>query len=258
MTNNPLFYKEVVPLDRRRHASLFLAQQPSYRYAATTNSVLLTLVEFIHASREYPIVFGNDGQSTFPLAILGLRDNENLFVTPEGKWQANYIPAYVRRYPFILSTQADSDNLTVCIDRSSANINSDAGLRLFENDQETDFLKGCVNFLKDYQTQHALTQQVCTRIKDLNILEPMQANIELNTGAKLNMGGFLAVNRQRLINLPAEQLAGLVRDGILELIYLHLHSMDNFGRLVERFTAHPKNLENLPKNLENLPTAGNA
>jgi len=252
MQNNPLFYKEVVPLDRRRHASLFLAPQPSYRYAATTNSVLLTVVEFPRACREYPIVFASDAQTIFPLVVLGLRDTENLFVTREGKWDATYIPAYVRRYPFILSSQPDSENLTVCIDRAAANLNTEDGIRMFENDQETDFMKGCVDFLKDFQNQYTITQQICARLKDLNILEPMQANIELNTGAKLNMGGFLAVNRRRLSELPAEQLAGLVRDGILELIYLHIHSMENFTRLIERFTNRS------PQDLANLPVGGNA
>ncbi|CAK0780596.1 conserved hypothetical protein [Gammaproteobacteria bacterium] len=253
MQNNPLFYKEVVPLDRSQHSDLFLAPRGDYRYAADTNSVFMATVEFARACREYPIVFGKDGQTTFPLAILGLREGENLFVTAAGGWSAAYVPAYVRRYPFILSTQPDSDTLTVCIDSADSSFNNERrGLALFENGVESAFLKNSVDFLKDFQVQYAASIQIATRIEELGILEAMQANVELKTGSRMNIGGFLVVNRQRLFDLSAEQLAGLVRDGILELIYLHLHSMDNFSYLVERLATHPTG------SLVATPTAGSA
>jgi hypothetical protein len=215
--------------------------------------VFLAAVEFSRACREYPIVFGDDGQMVFPLAVLGLRDGENLFVTPEGGWNAVYVPAYVRRYPFILSTQPGSDNLTVCIDRAYPNLNTDEdGQALFEEGQESTFLKESLDFLKDFQTQYAMTVQLSARLKEWGILESMQANIELNGGSKLNMGGFLVVNRQRLATLAPEQLAELVQNGTMELIYLHLNSLDNFARLVERLSTKPA------KTLENTPAVGNA
>ncbi|CAK0774747.1 conserved hypothetical protein [Gammaproteobacteria bacterium] len=253
MQANPIFYKEIVPLDRNHHARLFLAPRTNYRYACATNSVFLAVAEFSRASHEYPIVFGDDGQTTFPLAILGLRDAENLFVTVEGKWNATYVPAYVRRYPFILSTQPNSDTLTVCIDRAYPNLNSEQeGLALFEEGRESTFLQESVDFLKDFQTQYALTLQFSTRLKDLGILESMQANVQLDTGLKLNMGGFFVVNRQRLINLSAEQIKELACDGTLELIYLHLNSLENFGRLIGFLPTRSTN------NLANTPTAGSA
>jgi hypothetical protein len=253
MQNNPMFYKEIIPLDRNRHASLFLAPRNDYRYATSTNSVFLAAVEFNRACREYPIVFADDGQTVFPLAVLGLRDGENLFVTSEGGWNATYVPAYVRRYPFILSTQPNSDTLTVCIDRSCPNLNTEQeGQALFEEGKESTFLQESLDFLKDFQTQYAMSVQMSTRLKELGILEPMQANIELKNGSKLNMGGFFVVSRQRLSELAPELLAELVRNGILELIYLHLNSLDNFARLVERLANQPA------KTLANTPTAGNA
>jgi hypothetical protein len=253
MQTNPIFYKEITPLDRNRHAGLFLAPRTDYRYAGSTNSIFLAAVEFGRAFREYPIVFGDDGQSIFPLAVLGLRDGENLFVTPEGGWDASYVPAYVRRYPFILSTQPNSDSLTVCIDQSYTNLNTEQeGQALFEEGKESTLLQESLAFLKDFQTQYAVTVQIGNRLKELGILESMQANIQLNGGSKLNMGGFLSVNRSRLSELSEGQLASLARDGILELIYLHLNSMDNFARLVERLSKIPA------KTLANTPTVGSA
>jgi hypothetical protein len=253
MQVNPIFYKEIIPLDRNRHGGLFLAPRTDFQYAKTTNSVFLAAVEFGRAFREYPIVFGDDGNVVFPLAILGLRDGENLFVNQDGSWGASYVPAYVRRYPFILSAQPDSDTLTVCIDQSYANLNSEhKGKALFEDGRESDLLKSSLEFLKDFQTQYTITSQFGGKLKELGILESMQANIQLNNGSKLNMGGFLVVNRQRLLELTAEQLAAMARDGSLELIYLHLNSMDNFSRLVERLSSRPV------KTLADTPTVGNA
>ncbi len=253
MQGTPVFYREIVPLDRARHATLHLAPRADYRYALGTNSVFLAAVEFAQSSREYPIVFADDGESTFPLAILGLRDVENLFVTPEGGWAAAYVPAYVRRYPFILSTQPDSDILTVCIDRSYPNLNNETrGLALFEGGEESAFLKESIEFLRDFQNQYAMTIRLAARLKELGLLEPMQANVELKAGPRLNLGGFFIVNRERLLTLPAEQIVALVQDGSMELIYLHLNSLDNFARLIERLAEKPGH------NLADTPTVGNA
>lgn len=261
MQTNPIFYKEIVPLDRNHHAQLCLIQRANYRYASETNSIFLTITEFSRALREYPIVFTENSQNVFPLAILGLRDAENLFLTPDGNWKANYIPAYVRRYPFILSNQPNSNDLTVCIDRAYTNFNSDRqGIPLFENGAESQFLKDSLTFLQDFQSNYELSLKFSNRIKELGILEPMQANVEFNNGIKLSMGGFLVVNRQRLANIAAEQLQELIRDGTLELIYLHLNSLENFGRLVDLLSNRSPNSIINPQsaNLMNTQTAGNA
>ncbi|CAK0762246.1 conserved hypothetical protein [Gammaproteobacteria bacterium] len=253
MQSTPVFYQEIVPLDRRQHGALFFAPGVDYRYAMGSNAIFLATVEFGRTCHEYPIVFGDDGQTAFPLVVLGLRDGENLFVTAEGKWNASYIPAYVRRYPFILSTQPDSDVLTVCIDQSSPNFNSEQrGMALFEGGMESDFLRKTLDFLKDFQAQYVLSIRFAARLKALGILEPMQANVEINTGARLRMGGFFAVNRQRLADLPAEQLAELVRDGGVELIYLHLNSLDNFSHLMGRLPVSQA------ESLAATPTVGSA
>ena len=253
MQGTPVFYKEIVALDRARHATLFLTPRGDYRYAMGTNSVFLAAVEFGQACREYPIVFADDGETAFPLAILGLRDAENLFVTSEGQWDASYVPAYVRRYPFILSAQPGSDVLTVCIDRSYPNLNSERrGQALFEEGGESAFLRESIEFLRDFQAQYAVTVRMANRLKDLGILEPMQANIELKDGPRMNLGGFLVVNRQRLAELSADQVLELVRDGGMELIYLHLSSLNNFAQLIDRLVATPGS------NLANTPTAGSA
>ncbi len=238
MQATPLFYRDVVPLDRNDHGNFFLAPKTDYYYTAQSNAVFLAAVEFRRAAQEYPIVFGDDGSNVFPVAVLGLRDQENLYLAPDGQWNAGYIPAYVRRYPFILSSQPGSNNLAVCLDQSYPGVNQEGrGDALFNNGVESEFLKQSLDFLMDYQGQYVRTIALGKRLKDLGILETMQANVEMSNGARLNLTGFLVVNRERLINLPPETLGEMAKDGSLELVYLHLFSMETFAGLVQKLAS---------------------
>ena len=116
--NLPVFYKKVVPLNKEVHSELYIEGIDSYQHTKETNSVYIAAVEFIQAAREYPIVFAvGPDEKLFPVVLLGLEKNKNLFVDKAGKWMADYIPAYVRRYPFILATtDTKNSNFTVCID----------------------------------------------------------------------------------------------------------------------------------------------
>ena len=124
---------------------------------------------------------------------LGLEKNKNLFVDDKGSWTADYIPAYVRRYPFILATADENkDNFTVCIDESYPGFNTaKEGKALFDDKGEQNLiLDQAVDFLKDYQSHVTLTTRFCENLSKLDILEPMQANIERATGGKDISGRF--------------------------------------------------------------------
>jgi len=152
-----------------------------------TNSLYIAAIEFVKASKEYTIIFSTTADGNiFPVVILGLKKDENLYVGKKGEWDAQYIPAYVRRYPFILASSSENGggNFTVCIDESYAGFNIDKkGQPLFdEKGNESDLLKQSVNFLKDYQNNIQLTTLFCNHLKEIDILEPMQANVELKGG----------------------------------------------------------------------------
>lgn len=237
MTTQPLFYKQVVPLNKSLHGDLYIEPVNHYKHARETNSVYVAAVEFPRAAREYPIVFGQAVESVFPVVLLGLKNNQNLYVGKKGEWLAGYIPAYVRRYPFILATSNENGgSFAVCIDESYAGFNKNKkGQPLFNEDgEETGLLKQSVEFLKEYQNHIQLTSLFCNNINKLGLLEPMQANIE-KAGKKEVMGGFLCVNRERLKSLPADQLAELVKSDQMELIFSHLNSLTNMERLIRGF-----------------------
>jgi len=236
----PLFYKRVVPLSKERHKSLYIEPVAGFAYASKANSIYVAVAEFPRACRDYPIVFGRDGLGNlFPVVLLGLKSNQNLFVDKKGEWRADYIPAYARRYPFILSTTAgQGDKFTVCIDESYPGFNTaKEGQPLFDGrGKESKVLKQAVDFLRDYQTHVQLTAAFCKNLEKLAILESMQANISLKSGEKFSVGGFVCVSRNKLKGLQPKQFAELVKSDQMEMIYAHLQSLRNVESLSRKLT----------------------
>lgn len=128
-----LLYEKPVVLNRDQHRSVKIGAVSNYQFAARTNSIILTGTEFVEACKEYPVVFAQSGDRLVSVALLGVRENENLFVDADGKWDARYIPAFVRRYPFVLAETGTAE-LLVCVDESSAAFNSANGEALFDTE----------------------------------------------------------------------------------------------------------------------------
>jgi hypothetical protein len=234
MTTQLLIYKSAVPINRTLHHDCCVDIGANYTFTSEVNSVPLMAVEFPMAASEYAIVFGGTEADLTPAAILGVRSNENLFLAEDGSWLAKYIPAFVRRYPFVFSHT--EGNFVLCVDEEFSGFNREGrGQRLFmEDGSPTPYVEGILKFLQDYQTQFLTTQRFCNRLKELGLLEPMTAQVNLESGPPLSLGGFMAVNRAKLKALPGETLAELAKTDELELIYTHLHSLRNFDRLRER------------------------
>jgi hypothetical protein len=235
MTRQLLIYEKVVHVSIERHANWSVKSGDSYSFAKTVNSLPLMAVEFPHAASEYTIVFvGGQDDDVIPAVILGLR-NENLYVDERGNWRGKYIPAFLRRYPFVFASTDSGERLTLCIDEEFSGCNQvGRGERLFDADgEQTQYLKSILEFLKEYQAQFQRTQAFCRKLKELALLEPMQAALVLPTGEKVSLDGFMGVNREKLKALEGEKLSKLASTDELELIYLHLQSIRNFSAMGE-------------------------
>jgi hypothetical protein len=174
-----------------------------------------------------------------PAVILGLRDEQNLYVNDDGSWNAKYIPAFLRRYPFVFSSSDEGANFTLCIDEGFPGFNQEGrGDKLFDAEgKPTEYVDSVLKFLQQFQVEFNRTQEFCKKLKDLNLLEPMQAQVSLESGEKMLLSGFSVIDRARLKTLSAEALADLVKSDELELIYNHLNSMRHFSAMRERMAA---------------------
>jgi hypothetical protein len=234
-----LFYDKVVPVSSQLHRDLSI-ERVDFGFAAKVNSVPLTAVEVPLAAREYTIVFAGTDEAVAPVVVLGVADSQNLYLDENNAWKADYIPAFVRRYPFVFAQNEDASQFTLCIDEDWSGCNREGrGQRLFdEQGNQTPYLQNMLKFLSDYQAQFVRTQAYCKKLKDLNLLEPMQAQIVMPGGEKRNLGGFLGATRPRIKSLTAEKIAELAKSDELELTYLQMASLNNLGSVVNR--AAPK------------------
>ncbi len=242
MSTQLLFYANAVPVSNQSHGDLSVKTGGDFSFARPVNSVPLTAVEFRPATLEYAVVFAGEGDAIMPVAILGAEADQNLFVKEDGTWDGKYIPAFVRRYPFVFSSGDEGRSFTLCIDDSFSGCNHEGrGERLFDADGErTRYLETVLNFSKEYQALFQRTRALCNRLKELDLLEPMQAQFTLPDGQRRSLTGFMAVSRTKLKELGDDVLAQMVRSDELELIYLHLQSMQNFSAMLQRIGARPE------------------
>jgi hypothetical protein len=174
-----------------------------------------------------------------PAAILGVRPAQNLFVDDQGQWSARYVPAFVRRYPFVFSSNDEGRNFTLCIDESFAGFNQEGrGQRLFDDEKKASaYTQKVLNFLRQYQLEYQRTQRFSRKLEELGLLQPMQAQITVGDADRMSLSGFLAVDREKLKALDKEKLAELMQGDELELVYLHLQSLRNFSRIPEKLAG---------------------
>ena len=225
-----LFYENAIPVSPTNHRDLCI-ERVNYSFASNVNAVPLVAAEIPAAATDYPIVFAGQPENTMPVAILGLERGRNQHVDEDGQWTTDYVPAFVQRYPFVFS-QAE-DQFTLCIDEQWAGCNREGrGDRLFdEQGNRTEYLDGMMKFLGTSQVQAERTKVYCAKLTELGLLDPMSAEITLASGESKSLGGFKAVNRQKLKELDPEKLAELSRTDELELTYVQLLSMNNLRRI---------------------------
>lgn len=235
MSTQLLIYDNVVPVTKKEHGDLTIKTGSNYSFAQNVNSVPLMAVEFRQAASEYAIVFTGSDKEIMPAIILGTRHEENLYYSDTDGWDAKYIPAFIRRYPFVFSSGDQGGTFTLCIDEEFEGCNRDGkGERLFDADgEQTQYLKNVLEFLKEFQAHFQRSQTFCAKIAELDLLEPMGAQFNQD-GEKRSLTGFMAVNREKLKALSGEQLSELAKSDGLELLYLHLQSLNNFTSMVER------------------------
>ena len=247
MAKQLLIYESAVPVSASRHGDVSLAPAEDFAFSAGVNAVPLMAVEFLRAAAEYPVVFTKSGEGVLPAVVLGVRGNENLFLSPDGKWQARYIPAFVRRYPFVFSSSADGKTLTLCIDEAHPGINREGrGERLFEDGKPTGYVDRVLRFLNDYQQHYQRTVAFCRHVSESGLLEPMRAEVTTPRGEKLSLDGFMSVSREKLRALEGDSLAKLAKTDELELLYLQLYSMRNFSEVKDRLVGSLKDDESAP------------
>lgn len=242
----PLFYARPEPLNPTRHGSLVLTARSDFSFARLAHAIPIVASEMPAAMRSYPIVF--IGSAKAPVIITGLRRDENLFVDAGGKWTApHYVPAYVRRYPFIFAEDTASPGngrLTLCIDRASDRFADRSGTPsgadgtgtapLFDGSEAGEATKQALAFCNQFQIDFKATRAMVDKIDEHGLFAPRQGKVTLPEGEIFNFTDFQVVDEAAFNRLGDEAFLDLRKSGALALVYCHLASTNSWASLVHQ------------------------
>lgn len=242
----PLMYNQLEPLSNQVHADYKLSAIDATPQLAKIHAVPLVIDEFVAAQRFFPIVFSL-GDNPVPLALMGLNEGVNTFVDDEGKLLAPaYVPAYVRRYPFMLArVTPEGDTLSLCFDPSSGFVGEmEEGARLFDGDQPSETTQNVMKFCEEFEVSAQRTNQFMEELKKLDILMEGELSVQLNSETQPSVyRGFRMIDEEKFREMRGDELRRLNQNGILPLLLAHLFSLplsrDIFLRQVEQGKGPP-------------------
>jgi hypothetical protein len=236
MTKQMLLYGDAAPLNAEAHRDVSIRQSNDYSFARGLGAVPVVAAEFASACQGMPIVFAQTDEGMFPWAMMGLDTSTNLFVADDGSWTGGYVPAFLRRYPFVFASQPDSTTLALCVDESHDALNRDGvGERLFDSEgNRTQYLQGMLDFATEYQRQFIRTKQFVERLSNLDLLEPITANYTDAENRIRRVAGFSRIKRDVLKAIPEDVLVEMFATDELELCFLHLHSLNNVSKVTPK------------------------
>ncbi len=237
ISGNVLFYKQPEPLTPEHHTGLGVKRvDHPFAFVQGSHIVPLTVGEFAPAALSYPIVFV--GEPKTPLAVMGLRQGENLYMTDQGDFRPDvYIPGYVRRYPFIYANEQGSDRMILCIDREADFITDKFDVAFFQDGKPTEYTDNCVKFCNDFETERQRTTSFVKLLEDNDLFDQRTANFtprnpDGSVGQPQKIADYFAVSEEKLAKLPADKLLELRDNGALGQIYAHINSLLGWDRLI--------------------------
>jgi hypothetical protein len=250
--NLPLFYNSLQPLSSSLHGKYRHRSRETAPYFATAHAIPLTTDEFIHAQRHMPIVFSS-GEPAVPLALMGLNEGVNVFVDEEGKaLQPFYVPAYVRRYPYVLARlDSNAQELSLCFDPDSDLVGDfPEGAALFDEEKPSEHLNAVLKFCEDFEVAGQRTAAFVKEIQALDLLIDGEVSIQPSDSSQpFIYRGFRMIDEQKFRDLNGDQLRKINQNGILPLIVAHLFSLslvrDIFARQMAMGKVPPQNAEPL-------------
>lgn len=239
MSQSLLFYKSPIPLDRKLHKNFKLQRQTTYEFANNSNSVPVAGLEFFQASRNYPILFVKNQNAEFiPIAVLSLKSaghdlGEN--------WDDVYVPAFIRRYPFILTGEGN-----VLFDKEAPHLQETEGEALFDDDGEpTKVLKDILGFLEQVDFGYKTTEEYCKVLAEKELLEPFKGTVKFSdTAVKLDQ--LYAINEKKFYELEDKDIVDWFKKGWMAWTHAHLHSLNSMGEVVKRHAQGASDKEEEP------------
>jgi hypothetical protein len=224
----PLLYRDLQPLSSNVHGNYKTRPNDAAPYLTQVHAVPVTIDEFVAAQRHYPIIFST-GDAPVPLALMGLNEGVNVFLDDQGKLLNDvYVPAYVRRYPFMLArTRPDSDDLSLCFDPTEGLIGEfEEGTPLFKEGQPSEATQAILNFCEEFEISGQRTAAFIKELQAAELLIDGEASVQLPGNEQpFVYRGFQMIAEEKLRELRGDALRKMNQNGMLTLIMAHLFSL---------------------------------
>ena len=238
LSGNVLFYSKPEPLSNESHAKMGLRRiDRPFAFAAGAQAIPITVTEFGLASLSFPVIFAGDRKQ--PLAVMGVSGDANMFLLPNGYFEVGvYVPAYIRRYPFVLANDDARQQMVVCIDRGAPMLGDLPDLPFFDPaGQPTDYTKNCIQFCNDYEAEIRRTEAFVGLLTELDLFETRKTNYtptlpDGTAGEPQEIAEYFAVSEDRLKALPDDKIRNLLDNGALNQIFAHLNSLTGWDKLI--------------------------
>lgn len=234
----PLFYSALEALNVTQHGTKKVRPIEKATVISSTHAIPATVDEFALLQRHYPIVF-SIGDQPVPLVLMGLSEGINVFLNEEAKLYDDtmYVPAYMRRYPFLLARlRPDTDELSLCFDPTSGAVGDfEDGEPLFDGDQPSQATKAILDFCEQFETAGQRTAAFMEEIKKSGLLMDGEVAIQPE-GAEQPFvyRGFQMIDEDKLRELRGDELRKMNQNGMLALIYAHLFSLSQIREIFSR------------------------
>lgn len=231
-------------LNNDDHQDVRVITERSARYGDDMMYVLTFPFEFRSVQAFYPILFHADANGNlFPVALFGFQEGENLFLDESG-WDARYIPAMLRREPFLIGYQGseeeedDDKPRVLSIDMDHPRVSSEKGEALFQPlGARTPFLDDVADLMEDIYSGYLHNKVFMAALQEHELIESVTMDITLNDGSQNQLLGFHTIDEDKVRQLSGEVLEQFSRQNILMPLFMVLASTMNIRALVDRKNA---------------------
>ena len=239
-TGLPILYNDLVPLSSDQHATWGTKALEGAQFLRDQHAVPVIIDEFVQVQRHFPIIFAA-GDNPVPLALMGLNEGVNVFVDENGKFSERvYIPAYIRRYPFMLAQLGQNpQELSLCFDPTSGAVGPDGEVvKLFEDGQPSQGTKDILGFCESFEQGAQRTGAFMKEVQEMDLLMDGEVTIQPEGASQPHVyRGFKMVNEEKLRDLRGDQLRKMMQSGMLTLLTAHLFSLDLMREIYGRQAA---------------------
>jgi hypothetical protein len=242
LTGNVLFYRQPEPLSAERHGNLGVRRiDGPFRFLLDAHVVPITVNEFGVAAASFPIIFA--GPQKVPLAVMGARPGDNVFVNQGGDVDPEaYLPAFVRRYPFVFAADQSGDRLLVCVDRGAPMVGDNPEVPFFENGQPSQYTQEAIEFCKEFERHRQATEQFAQILTEADLFEEKtvtitQRNPDGSEAGQTKIADYFAISEEKVNAMSPEAFMRLRDQGVLGPVYAHLVSLLNWPKIIQRAIA---------------------